>query len=180
MVALAVIVIFQIPTPITLQLTQFKDALFTLNFDKITASMVALIVGLGTATGIAGALAYAYNQAKKGLATVTTQLSSTKQQVQTLYNQNDLIAKEKAELQENSNTVIKQISTEKEAAVNQAKEYEAQLQTTTQKIHDQEVSLQTLSQQKVAEFTSKLPTDSVITDPVTGHVIKTVSQIIVK
>lgn len=127
---LAVIVYFQVPTPITPQLTQLKDALFSLNFDRITTALWALIGGLGTATGVAGALAYIYTKTKGALKQTQTSLASTQQQAQSFFAQKEVLTEEKAKLQENSNTVIKQISAEKETATNQLNSAKSELDQT--------------------------------------------------
>lgn len=179
LIAAIVIVWLKIPTPITSQLIDLKNALFSLNISHITVAFWALIGGFSGAIGISGGLAYLYSQAKKSVGSLSTKLSTANQQVNTLYNQNDLLAKEKGELQNNSNTVIKQISTEKEAALTKASDTQTLLDTANAKLHDQEVAMKAVSAQAQQNFTAALPADSVITDGA-GNVIKTVTQTLVK
>jgi len=151
-----------------------------LKLDKITTSFWALIGGTGAATGAAGALAYIYTKTKGALKQTQTSLTATQDQAQTYFNQKETLTQANAELQENSNTVMKQFSTEKEQLTTQVEEYKSKALTLEDQIKRQAIEKEVLVKQNIANFTEVLPGNSIAMDPSTGNIIKTVTKIQVK
>ena len=168
LVAIAIIIYFQIPTPITPQLTAFKDALFSLNFDRVTVTFWALITGIAASIGGLGAVIWLYTQAKGMLKQTQTSLAATQQQAQNLFQKTETLTQAQKDMQANSNTVIKKIADEKQAAIDQAKTAQSQLEATKTALERQKIEAETLSKQVTANFKASLPTDQTFIDPSTG------------
>ena len=151
-----------------------------LNIGAIPITIGGLIGGLGAVTGIAGALGYAYKKLKGSLQQAQTALASTKQQAQSLVSEKASLATENEKLQAEAASKLNQISAEKQAAIDQANGYKTQAENLQEQLRREAIAKEELVKQNIANFTQKLPGNSVAMDPNTGNMIKTVEKVIVK
>ena len=155
-----------------------------LNIGKIPATIIALVGGLGGTAGVAAGLGYAYTKIKGSLKQTQTALASTQTQVSSLSADKTSLSSQLTQAQTDAQTQTAKLQADAQsqidAATTQANTYKTQAETAAQKIHDQEVQLQAKTQQNIADFTQKLPGDSVVMDPSTGNMIKTVEKVVVK
>ena len=168
------------PLPFNTWGTQIYTSLTTLSFSKVSASFWALIGSVGGLAGLSGGLAYIYKKTKKSLQQTQTALSNTQQQAATLTTKTNSLTQANSELQAKSDASLKQLSAEKEAALTQAKTYQGQVETQAEALKRAAIAQQEKTAQNIADFTQKLPGNSVVMDPTTGNMIKTIEKIVVK
>jgi hypothetical protein len=180
LIVLAVIVYYQIPTPITPQLTMFRDALFSLNFDKITTAFWALIGGVGGLTGLTAGLAYAYTQMKKQATSITTSFNQYKTQASQTFDQltgqNTVLSTAKTDL----DGKLQAVQTEKDALASTAKDYESKLSAAQLELNKQKIIIESKTQQVAANFRAAIPSDTTFIDPITGNKLVKVVETVVK
>ena len=187
-VALAVLVAFPIlaykgvnsPLPFHDWGVAIYSGLSTLSLNKISASFWALIGSVGGLAGLSGGLAYIYKKTKTTLQQTQTALSNTQQQAATLTTKTNSLTQANSELQAKSDASLKQLSAEKEAALTQAKTYQGQVETQAEALKRAAIAKEELVKQNIANFTQPLPGNSIVMDPSTGNIIKTVEKIVVK
>ena len=168
------------PLPFNTWGTQIYTSLSTLNFNKVSTSFWALIGSVGGLAGLSGGLAYIYKKTKTSLQQTQTALSNTQQQAATLTTKTNSLTQANSELQAKSDASLKQLSAEKEAALTQAKTYQGQVETQAEALKRAAIAKEELVKQNIANFTQPLPGNSIVMDPSTGNIIKTVEKIVVK
>lgn len=176
-IACVLIVHYQYPTPITVQLTDFANALKSLNFSRITIAFWALIGGLATAIGAAGTLAWLYTQTRKALGIAQSSFDQLKVESQSTLS--NLYTQSTAQQQaiETKDAAIAKITAEKEAATAQAQQYASQVETQAQAIERHRIEAETLMKQNAANFQSAIPTNVQVTGPDGTKIIKVIEKV---
>lgn len=155
-----------------------------LNIGKIPATIGALIGGTGISAGAAVAVGYAYTKIKGALKQTQSTLTSTQAQVTTLSGEKTQLSGQLTQAQADAQTQLTKAQADAQAKIDaatiQANTYKNQAETAEETIKRQAIEKETLTKQNIANFTQSLPGNSVVMDPSTGNMIKTMEKVIVK
>jgi hypothetical protein len=165
------------PLPFADWMSNITAYLSTINFAGIPGQIWATIGTVGGLSGLSAALGYAVKQLKNQVTNVTNSFTSFKDKAsQDLTKQQNLMA----ETQTKADTQLKTLNAEKEALTQQAEEAKAKALSLEDQVKRQILEKEAAVKQNVANFTQNIPGNSVVMDPSTGNLIKTVEKIIVK
>jgi TolA-binding protein len=165
------------PLPFADWMSNITAYLSTINFAGIPGQIWAAIVTVGGLSGLSASLGYAVKQLKNQVSSVTNNFTSFKDKAsQDLTKQQNLMA----ETQTKADTQLKTLNAEKEALAQQAEEAKAKALSLEEQVKRQVLEKEAAVKQNVANFTQNIPGNSVVMDPSTGNLIKTVEKIIVK
>jgi hypothetical protein len=177
LIGLIIIVIFQVPTSVTAPITNTIKSYTGLDMTVIKDKIIAALTGTSALlTGAASACIYGFINKGKQLKNEIFAHKLTKEKTTNYIQQ---LSDENGKLSATSKSALDKINAEKEELSLQAQDYKAQAESLLDKNKRLLIEQEAKVKQNIADFTAKLPGDSIVMDPNTGNMIKTVTKTVV-
>jgi hypothetical protein len=175
-VALLVIIVFQVNTPITKPITNAIQATTSLDFTEIKDKIIGSLAGTtALLTGCLTALVYGFWSRGKQLASEI----QSKLQWKTQATDTGVYATALAEENAQSKSLLTSLGEEKTQLTTQLTGAKSQLELTAKDLERKTIEAETLSKQAAANFQSALPTNTLYKNAQTGAQIITVEKKVV-